>query len=124
MTTDILVTRLGIDPDDATALARISRTLQRWAEAECGDSTLIERDEDTGIPHRVIWPHRSERPTRYRIPDRETGALKRLGRIMARYPHLVAYHQTDPRGAAVYVLRRDDLGTDPIDRCYTRGVAV
>ena len=28
----------GIKPDDAQALRRISMTLQRWHELECGDS--------------------------------------------------------------------------------------
>lgn len=62
---------------------------------------------------------------RYKIADREGGALKRLGKIMAKYPALTAYHQTDPRGAALYVIPRADIpeGAD-IGSCYNRGVAV
>ena len=44
--------KLGIGYDEAQALRRISMTLQRWGELECGDgndycSWSIERDEGT-----------------------------------------------------------------------------
>jgi hypothetical protein len=31
---------------------------------------------------------------------------------MARYPYLVAYHQTDPRGCSLYILHDSQLGPD------------
>ena len=61
---------------------------------------------------------------RYPIPDRECGALRRLGKLMDNHPHLVAYYQTDPRGCSLYILRRVDVGTEDISSIYTRGVAV
>jgi len=102
----------GISMDDAYALRRISMTLQRWYELECGDgndyaSWAIERDEATGKPYMVTYPH-TVKTRRYAIADRERGALRRLDTIMARYPDLAAYVQTDPRGAALYVYRKDD----------------
>jgi hypothetical protein len=43
--------RAGISYDDAYALRRISMTLNRWFELECGtDAGAIERDETTGKP--------------------------------------------------------------------------
>ena len=122
--------RLGITPDDALALRRISMTLHRWYELECGmGDGCIERDETTGVPYWYNANSRylgaNDRRAYSRIPDRERGALKRLGAIMARYPS-VGYHvQTDPRGCALYILRPGDVpeGADP-DAYYSRGVAV
>ena len=56
----------------------------------------------------------------------ETGALKRLDAIMARYPHLKAYVQGDPRGAALYIWtpRNAAVYGDDIDANYSRGIAV
>jgi hypothetical protein len=44
---------------------------------------------------------------------------------MERYPDLTAYVQTDPRGAALYVLRPGDVpdGAD-VSAYYSRGIAV
>ncbi len=116
--------RVGIEYEDALTLRRISMTLHRWHELECGDSNgAIERDEESGKPYwrkpnsgnRYGWP----------IADRETGALKRLDKLMARYPELSAYVQGDPRGAALYILRPGDVpeGKD-VDAYYSRGIAV
>ena len=108
--------------EDAYALRRIAMQLHRWHELECGvDAGGVERDEETG---KVTW-YSSRTGRRSPYPDRETGALKRLGAIMTRYPTLSAYVQGDPRGAALYILRPDDVptGEDP-DAYYSRGVAV
>lgn len=123
----------GFSTDDALALRRISMTLQRWHELECGDSNdycsyYIERNEDTGKPYMVTHPYNGE-SRRYPIDDRERGALKRLNAIMARYPEWAAYVQGDPRGAALYVYRRDSellAGSKyGIGSCYSSvGIAV
>lgn len=73
--------------DDAEALRRISMTLHTWHELECGNARgAIERDEKTGVPY---WRngHTGEL-SHYPAQDREAGALKRLKKIMARYPAL------------------------------------
>lgn len=121
----------GVTYRDAQALRRISMTLHRWYEMECGcDRGAIERDEETGVPY---WYNANARylsandPRAYtRIPDREKGALKRLAAIMARYPHLRAYIQGDPRGAALYIWtpRNAAVYGDDIDANYSRGIAV
>ncbi len=137
----------GIDREDAWALRRISMTLHRWHELECGDdngwaSVCIARgykavdmsapdkrqfiyDEEKGRPYLEMHPNNGGR-TRYdRIPDRERGAQKRLASIMARYPTLTAYVQGDPRGAALYILRPGDIPAGAsVDSCYSRGIAV
>jgi len=126
--------KLGLDYDEAQALRRISMTLSRWGELECGDSNeygswAIERDETTEKPYMVRHSYRhgqgKDTVHRTRIADREKGALKRLQAIMSKHPDLLAYHQTDPRGCAVYVLRKDDVPVgSSVDSVYNRGVAV
>ena len=113
---------LGILYDDAETLRRCSMTLHRWAELECGDSNpwgswAIERDETTGKPFMVTYPN--EGKTRRRaIPDRETGALRRIKRILEP-SGLHYYHQTDPRGAALYIAKEPLTAEN-----YNRGIAV
>lgn len=125
--------KLGIHYEDAHALRRISMTLQRWFELECGDgneygSWAIERDENTDIPYMVHHHYRHgmgrDYTSRTRIADRENGARKRLARIMAKYPNLVPFIQTDPRGASLYILTKEQAGPEELDCIYSRGVAV
>lgn len=126
--------RLGIQIGDIPDLIRIERTLSRWFEQECGDSNeygswAIERDDQTEKPYKVIhhFSHGTgpDRVTRYPIPDREAGARRRLAKIMEQYPELVVYVQTDPRGCALYIVKRSDLSApDRLDSEYTKGVAV
>lgn len=119
-----LATRgITVSPWEARMLRRIERTLHRWAELECGDgndyaSWCIERDDDTGTPYMAVHPHDGSKSHRVRIADRERGALRRLAAFCAR-TGLHYYHQTDPRGCALY------LSTAPLpDHNYTAGVAV
>lgn len=121
------LTRAGITLDDAMALRRVSMTLHRWHELECGDDTgCIERGENgEGKPFMVRWNGYTGKRMQWPIADRESGAMRRLNTIMARYPELKAYVQGDPRGAALYILRPDDVpeGKD-VDAYYSRGLAV
>ena len=116
--------------DDALALRRISMTLHRWHELECGNSNdwaswAIERDEETEIPYLVTHHYSQTKPIRRRIADRETGARKRLAKILESRPGLSAYIQGDPRGAALYILRPGDIpeGAEPMS-CYHRGICI
>jgi len=129
------LTKLGIAYDDACTLRRIAMTLHRWFELECGDSNeyaswAIERDEETEKPYMVkhfYSQYRLNDHARFPIPDRETGARKRLATILAKYPTLHAYIQTDPRGASLYILTDDTIqryAPHPIDSIYNQGVAV
>lgn len=95
--------------EDVAALRRAEMTLHRWAEGECGDgndygSWCITRDETTGKPYREYHPNNGNTVTRTLIADREAGALKRVAKVCAEMgAHF--YHQTDPRGCALYVAK-------------------
>lgn len=113
----------GISYEHANALRRISMTLSRWGEHECNGD--IQRDEATNIPY---WHYGRGTQGPFlttKIADRERGALKRLQAIVAHYPDYMAYHQTDPRGCAVYLVRKSDVPEGmSIDSVYNRGIAV
>lgn len=112
--------RAGFSHDDATALRRISMTLHRWHEHECiGD---IQRDESNGFAYRHYGVNMDKR---YKTADKETGALKHLSVIMARYPGFTSYVQGYPRGCALYILRHNDVPEGQnTDGYYSRGLAV
>lgn len=141
---------LGFTRDEADKLRRISRTLTRWFELECGDSNdyaswAIERDEDTDKPYMVrhIYCRAANASDEIRTPiaDRETGARKRLAAIIGQRngrPGIVggrinaapagavtAYVQTDPRGAALYIIRPGDVpAAEDVGSYYNRGICV
>ena len=122
----------GISFADASALRRISMALHRWHELECGDGNnyaswcivrgkktggVFEYDDD-GKPYMETHRTDSNKPTYTLLADRERGAQKRLAAIMAKYPKLTAYVQTDPRGCALYI------GEGLTDTNYSNGIAV
>lgn len=112
---------ISLSFDEVNTLRRAQITLHRWAEMECGDSSdysswAIERDEQTSVPYVCIYPHQGK-SYRRRIADKEAGALRRVRHICA-YHKLDFFHQTDPRGCALYV------SNEPLtDGNYNRGVA-
>ena len=141
---DSYLLNLGFTDSEVASLRRINSTLQRWHELECGtESGVIERDDATGKPYWVSYTRRylgaNDARMRSPIADREAGALRRLARIIKdcnvrrfyALPNggsigmLTTYIQTDPRGAALYILRPGDIpeGVD-VQSCYTRGVCV
>lgn len=121
---------LGLDQTEIDSLRRAEKTLSRWSEGECGDgndycSWAIERDENgEGKPFMVIHYNNSNKVTRTSIPDREARALKRVKKITEAHG-LSYYHQTDPRGCGLYIIRPGDVkeGQD-VNACYTNGLAI
>ncbi len=124
---------LGFTSTEATALRRISLTLQQWAEHECNGAIQRDGDYGDGAPY---WYNTNTGRELYRAPDRERGALKRLKGIMhARHARhdvdgqppapVTFFVQGDPRGAALYILRPGDVpeGQDP-GAYYNRGICV
>lgn len=132
---------LGFTREEAESLRRISMTLHRWHELECGDSNdsnawMIERDETTDKPFMVRHHYRHGRGkdtvSCTPIPDRETGAKNRLYRIIVARNRrskpeeaVCQYIQGDPRGAALYIIRPGDVpaGAD-VGAYYSRGICV
>ena len=105
----------------AKVLRRAQMTLHRWAEEECNGTIQRDGVNGDGKPMRVFdMPMRHggqwKQTTMY-IPDREAGALRRVAEV-CKAAGLHYYHQTDPRGCALYV------STEPLtDQNYSRGIA-
>lgn len=91
--------RYGIDLcyDDMNTLRRASLTLSSWGEMEC--NFWIDRETVTGKIYL-----QDENGRRRRISDRETGAINRVKEVCNRNG-IYFYHQTDPRGAALYIAK-------------------
>ena len=128
---------LGFTTDEAAKLRRISLTLRRWYEYECGtgnnhaDYFIVRESDGTPYMETHLNGQGVFKTYRHRIADRETGALRRLAAIInARNerraePPLKPYIQTDPRGAALYILRPNDVpeGKDPA-AYYSQGICI
>jgi hypothetical protein len=151
---------LGFTRDEAEQLRRISMTLHRWHELECGDSNdyaswTIARGykkngefvyDDNGKPFEERHVH-TENKARYTpIADRESGARRRLNKIIEarnarqrielppeqradlaalRTIRVSAYIQGDPRGAALYIIRPGDVPEGQnVESYYNRGICV
>lgn len=126
------MTNLGFSHADTDALLKSERALSRFTELECGISDCnrsisVFRDEETGKPFYRIeyragndWKERIE-PRR----DTEKAALRTVARIMASKPGFSAYHQTDPRGVSLYIIRPGDIEAgEDVRRLYNRGIAM
>lgn len=103
---------------DIMAALKCARKLHRADEAQCNGDAW--QDDETGA-----WRDRHGRPRR----NPYGRALATLCDIVARYPGWVWYHQTDPRGCAVYLLSPEVLGEMEaqgvaLEAGYTRGVAL
>lgn len=89
----------------------------------------IERDGDDGEgrPFRIwVGPdgHGQTRATRYPIRDMARAAMRRAVAIATAHG-LEVYHQGDPRGCALYLIRPGDVPAGAgVGAYYTRGIAV
>lgn len=102
-----------LSSEEIDILLRAEKTLSRWSELECNGT--IQREEETGIAY-YYNDYTGRKGSR--APDREKGALKRIEAICTAHG-LHYYHQTDPRGCALYI------GREPLpDNNYTRGIAI
>jgi hypothetical protein len=130
---------IGFTPDECQQLRRISMTLRRWFELECGTensaghSVSVQRDESSGYVELRIaghfGPYKQYQVSYCPTSDREAAARKRLGSIMGKHKRrATVYVQTDPRGCALYVVSFvawRKLGKPAMDTCYSSvGIAV
>jgi hypothetical protein len=127
-----MMTRVGFSADETITLLKAEGALQRWAEAECGTGTethtvSIERDETTGKPFRRVQFRRAGqwKENRYPVRDMEAAALRRVAAIAEAHPGMSFYHQGDPRGCALYLIRPGDVPTgERAESYYSRGIAI
>jgi hypothetical protein len=101
-------------------LCVIQRHLHQWAEDEC-NGVIQYDDAECTIPRRYHLDERGS-PTRKGSICRnlEEKYVKEAQELAAQCGGFV-YHQTDPRGCALYFYRAADLEARglPIDQCYS-----
>ena len=89
----------GIGAVDVVKLQRISRSLHRLDEAAC-NSELTARQETRG------------------------DNLEKLAANIANAYGRLSYHQSDPRGWSLYLVKPEELGDYDIGAVYNRGMAI
>jgi len=76
--------------------------------------------EETGVPHMYRYPYNSTNIHRTRIADKEAGALRRVT-ALCKEVGVYFFHQTDPRGCALYVshevITANDYSTCGVNCC-------
>lgn len=121
--------RLGFSPDETGELMRIQRALHRIAERQCNEDTSCLKCK--GYGHTEAGAIRTEcKPcggSGDTLGKREASLLRKAS-VLAEIHGFEVYHQTDPRGCALYVwsparLAEYNKGNgqrDPItiDACY------
>lgn len=111
----------GFTTEEIDSLLRCSRVLSTWACHECNGEIQREGDAGDGAPY---WYNTNTGKRCGRTADREAGALRRVKVLCDRHG-VTFYHQGDPRGCALYIIRPGDIpaGQD-VGGYYNRGVAV
>jgi hypothetical protein len=99
------------------SLKRLAKIIHKWNEDECNGAIQWEGDNEE-IPRRYYL----DRYGTYTIPgpiivDKEKPSLESARKIASKHG-LSIYHQTDPRGAALYVYNAAD-SRGRIDELYS-----
>ena len=115
--------RYGVTDYAWRKLRDCEKILHKWSEDECNGR--IQWDDETGEPHL----YRRDRWGDYTAKGRPTFnfedyALDRARKTAQRFG-LKIYHQSDPRGCALYVYRPEDLNGSSIESVYsTQALAI
>jgi hypothetical protein len=91
--------KAGINNERALQLQKISRSLHRLDEisCNCGKTPQQEKREEN---------------------------LEKQAQSIAKEHGFIAYHQSDPRGWSLYLVKPEQIGTYSIEAVYDRGIAV
>jgi hypothetical protein len=126
-----LMAENGFTYDETAALLKAERALRKWGELACGTgdgnrSVNVFRDESGRPFYRVqFYADRQWRESVQPKRDTEKAALAKVEAIMARKPGFRAYHQTDPRGCSLYIIRPGDIEAGGnVHALYNRGIAL
>lgn len=110
-------------PDDIAKLLRIEKKLRRWHELQCGaDAGHVEEVGEEGSGN---WEFVNRHGHRSPIRNATEQARKTLNAFKTVDPDLLFYVQTDPRGCALYLLKKSQVESgEDVNAVYSRGVAI
>lgn len=100
--------KLGLSPDEAATIWRAYRTLQSWAEQECGisgslsSSYIYETDDGKWERETTFYRISGTRTVHQRIANRRDPARRRIQGICSERGLFVKF-QDDPRGGIVII---------------------
>jgi hypothetical protein len=112
-----------LSPDDIAKLLRIEKKLRRWHELQCGvDAGHVE---EVGGEGSGKWEFVNRHGNRSPIRDAGKQAEKALDAFTAGNPDWFFHVQTDPRGCALYPLKKSQVESrEDGNAVYSRGVAI
>ena len=95
---------LGLSPDEAAAIWRAYRTLQSWAEQECGTEhhCIVEVADGKWERQTTLYRISGTRIVHQPIANRRDPARRRIQAICDKRGLFVKF-QNDPRGAVVII---------------------
>ena len=122
---------LNFTDDEVSSLRRLSARLRLWYERECNGE--VARSETDGRTYEVhVHNSPGGKIRRHPTRDHERSSERRLASIIAArnarvpdVPPVYTYLQTDPRGAALYIMRAGDVPNgEHVESWYSRGIVV
>ena len=114
------MTEKKIPPFIHMQLCAIERRLHKWAEDECNGAIQWD-DDDCTIPRRYHLDRYGSFTVKGAIISNQEAKLLAKAEELAAQCGGKVYHQTDPRGCALYFYRDSDLDGRkfPIDSIYS-----
>ena len=119
---------LGLNPSAIRQLMRIERTLHHLAERQCNGDGWGPREWANGRSF-PAWGEGDDARCEKREKSLMAKAQALCDEIRESWSYdgekLLAYHQGDPRGGALYIVKESELKGRDIGSCYSScGVAV
>lgn len=113
----------NLSPDEIAKLLRLEKKLSRWHELQCGlDAGHVE---EVGGEGSGKWEFVNRHGNRSPIRDAGKQARKVLNAFTAENPDLYFFVQPDPRGCALYLLKKSQVESgERLNAVYSRGVAI
>lgn len=103
--------RLGFTIYEAQDLRLLSKRLHTWNERLCNNTEVDESGKA------FIYNEYSGK--RYPCRNNGKGIERRLKAIQEKHPEVIIYEQGDPRGCAVYVVPKSELGARDVESYYS-----
>lgn len=109
--------KLGVVASDFRKLCQLERALHKWGEDYCNGDVFLDEETGQAFRHFKLTDYSPEAtlPT----DNREVSALASVASVMSAYPALWFFHQSDPRGCALYVGRRKGCDMSALDCNYS-----
>lgn len=123
--TVVALANLGFSAEAIRQLSRISTTLHHLAERQCNGEGWGPYEPGPNGNYYPRWTDADEARAVKRTADLMRKAQEICDFAVEGQQNLLAYHQGDPRGCALYIIDRAVLGKrDPAQHYSTFGVAV